>query len=113
MRRIIFKTAAILSFLLCLFLSYSYIRSFLPTHLHFESIDGSLVVLTWEGPMPSGPQDPDFNPTSDKFSGTRTILKFMSGDSDRRFLGFRSVRGGGLFQGVKYHIVFIPYWIII
>jgi hypothetical protein len=113
MRRIAFNTAAILSLLLCFFLIYSYFRSFLPARLHVESIDGSLMVLSWEGQIPSDPQSDIFNPASEKFCGVRELLRTISPTSDQRFLGFRSIRSGGIFFGVTYHIFAIPYWIII
>jgi len=54
-----------------------------------------------------------FNPDSEKFSGTRDTVRDLRRSSDRQFLGFRSIRGGGIFWGVTYHILAIPYWILI
>ena len=112
MRRIVFNTAAVLSGLLCLFFIYACLRSFLPTHVRVESIDGSLTFLFWEGAMDDNQAD-EYNPGSEKFAGARTILKSMSRQVDHQILGFRYVRGGGLFRGVTYQIYFVPYWIII
>jgi hypothetical protein len=113
MRRIVFNTAAVFSLILCLFLIYSYFRSFLPGHLHFESVDGSLMVISWEGQIPSSPDSDTFNPSSEKFSGVRDILKYRTRQTERSFLGFKSFRNSGIFPGVNYHIFAIPYWIII
>src|SRR3954468_14243513 len=99
MRRIFFNTAAILSLLLWLFLIYSWPRSYLPRRLVFESIDGSLMLLTWNG-VNSDLQDQSLNPESEKFAGIRGILQYMSRASDQNFLGFRSIRGGGIYRGV-------------
>lgn len=112
MRRIIFNTAAILSLVLCLVFIYSCLRSLLPTHVHLGSVDGALVILCWEGAS-FDLHTEEFNPKSEKFAGIRTIMSNMSHDSDHQFLGFRSLRGSGIFRGVPYQIYFIPYWFLI
>jgi hypothetical protein len=113
MRRVAVDIAGVLSLLLCLYLVYSWVRSYLPTHLHLESVDGALTILSWEGLIPPDPQSDNFNPDTEKFVGVRTLLKNISHTSDWQLLGFRSIRGGGIFYRVTYHIVAIPYWIIV
>src|ERR1051325_9979246 len=112
MRRIVFNTAAVSSGLLCLFFIYACLRSFLPTHVRVQSIDGSLMLLFWDGAM-NDPQADEYDPGSEKFAGIRTILQSMSRDADHNLLGFRYIRGGGLFRGVTYQIYAVPYWLII
>ena len=114
MRRVAFNLFAALSFLLLVLLSYSWLRSFFPSKLRFESVDGSLMILSWQGNIPSDPQVDNLNPDSkDKFIGIRGLLMNMSITTDKRRLGFRHVSGGGLFYGVTYDIVAVPYWAII
>lgn len=113
MRRILFSTAAIASLLLCVFFIYACLRSFLPTHVHAESIDGAVTLLFWEGEIDAQPESQTFHPDSERFAGTRFILSNMSKKSEARFLGFASIRGGGLFRGVSYHFIAIPYWVLI
>jgi hypothetical protein len=114
MRRVVLDIAGFLSLLLCLWLIYSWVRSYFPTHMHLESVDGALAILSWEGLIPVDPQFENFNPDSrEKFVGIRTLLDSMSHDAEWQLLGFRSVRGGGIFRGVTYHIFAIPYWIIV
>src|SRR3954470_3434601 len=113
MRRIVFNTAAIISLMLCLFFIYACLRSFLPTNVRLSSVDGSLMIFCWDGPVPSDGRDEEYNPASEKFAGIRTMLKMMSHQSEWQFLGFRSIKGGGLFRGVSYQVYAIPYWILI
>ena len=111
MRRVIFNTAAIGSLVLCLVFLYACLRSFLPTNLRLGSVDGSLIIFCWEGAMDT--PDDEYNPGSEKFAGVRVILRMMSRDVDKNILGFRSIRGGGLFRGVTYQIYAVPYWFLI
>src|SRR5882672_10377022 len=109
MKRLIFNILTILSLLLCLFLTYSCLRSFFPAQLRFESIDGSLMIIWWEGEIPAEAQFDPYNPTSEKFLGTRHLVKTIPPSSDRQCLGFRSITVGGIFRGQTYHIIGIPY----
>lgn len=114
MRSLIFNAAATFSLLLCLFLIYSWLRSFLPTPVRFESVDGSLMMVWSEGVIPSGPDSDLFNPAGDgKFMGIRELMKTISVKSDKQWLGFRSISGGGVFHAQSYRIVAIPYWALI
>jgi len=114
MRRIAFNTFAVLSLLLCIFLLYSCLRSFFPSQMRFESVDGSLMILSWQGVIPSEPQYDVFNPASDRqFYGIRALMRNMTVKSDTRMLGFRHVTGGGIFHGMTYDIIGIPYWVLI
>src|SRR6266702_3098865 len=94
MPRLIFNTFAILSLLLCIFLIYCCLHSFFPSQMHFESIDGSLMILSWSGEISHSPEDEIYNPASDKFFGIRNLVKNMSPISQKDWLGFRSISGG-------------------
>jgi len=113
MRRLIFNAAATLSLLLCLFLIYSWLRSFLPAPLRFESVDGALMLVWSEGVIPSGPDADIFNPASEKFMGIRELMKSINIRSDRKWMGFRAITSGGVFHAQNYHIFAIPYWVLV
>jgi hypothetical protein len=113
MRRFAFNIFAALSFLLCLVLIYNWLLSYFPSPLRFGAIDGSLVILSWEGQVDPGPEFDPYNPASDKFSGVRLILERMVPKSDSRWLGFRYLTGGGMFMGVTYYIIGIPFWVLV
>jgi hypothetical protein len=113
MRRLAFNAAATLSLLLCLFLIYSCLRSFIPSPLRFESVDGSLMIMWSEGSIPADPSSDPFNPANDKFFGIPALMRMMRINSDKQCLGFRSISGGGMFHGQTYQILAIPYWALI
>ena len=114
MRRIAFNTAATLSLLLCLWLLYSWLRSFVPSPLRLEPIDGSLMIMWWEGTVPSDSQYDIFNPNAEgKFYGIRGVIRNIKSKTDKQWLGFRYLSGGGTYRGMVYHIVGIPFWILI
>jgi hypothetical protein len=113
MRRLAFNLASALSFLLLIFLTYSWLRSYLPSRMRFESVDGALMILFWEGEGSLDPQDAIYSPSSEKFFGIRSLMKLMGRKSEKKMLGFRSITGGGLFQGVSYHIIAIPFWVLV
>src|SRR5215208_8338255 len=114
MRRMAFNIAAILSLLLCLFLLYSWLRSFVPSPLRFESIDGSLMIMWWEGTVPSESQYDIFNPDAgEKFYGIRGVMRGMARKTDKQRFGFRYLSGGGIYRGLTYHILAIPFWILV
>jgi hypothetical protein len=114
MRRVAFNVAATLSLLLCLWLLYSWFRSYVPSPLRFEPIDGSLMIMWWEGTAPSDAQYDLFNPKAgEKFMGVRGIMRNMRATTDKQRFGFRYLSGGGIYRGMVYHIVAIPFWILI
>ena len=45
MPRMVFNFLAIVSGLLCIFLIYSCLRSFLPARVRYEPVDGSLMII--------------------------------------------------------------------
>src|SRR3954463_4083900 len=99
MRRIAFNFLAAVSFLLLVFLIYSWVRSFLPSKMRFESVDGSLMILSWNGAIPADPRNDEYDPNSgDKFVGVRALVKMMSGPTEMEFLGFRHITGGGIYH---------------
>jgi hypothetical protein len=113
MRRLAFNFFSALSLLLCIFAIYSWLRSYLPSRLRFESVDGALMILSWEGEPPPDPQFDIYNPASEKFYGIRSLMSNMMPKSDKRWLGFRHLTGDAIFQGVTFEIIAIPYWVII
>ena len=114
MRRIGWNTLALLSILLLLICLWSWARSYFPHNSRFDTADGRLLIVFWEGRYM-----PNYNmidPADDKtYPGGGALWSRLqdfraNGIEEHDFLGFGTISGP--IVNMRYHILAIPFWFL-
>jgi hypothetical protein len=109
MRRHLLNILSIALPLFCLFLIYSWARSYLSKNSHIETYDGKICILFWHGVLPTGADQQIYDPAHEKFMSVPMLLANSDTTSESHFLGFGLTKGNFV-ANVAFQVVSIPIW---